>query len=352
MTNSNNPVSLNCPVPISRHSHILMAHGGGGKLMHELIEEIFLKTLDNPWLRAGHDSAVIESQGRLAFTTDSYVVHPLFFPGGDIGSMAVYGTVNDLAMAGAIPKFLSAGFIIEEGTPIETVKSIAQSMANAAREAHVYIVTGDTKVVERGKADGLFINTSGIGFITHNLDISPKSIRPGDAVLINGDIGRHGIAIMAQRQGLAFETTIASDSAPLAGLVENLLAEGLDIHCMRDTTRGGLSSSLNELAKTANVGISLKEKDIPVQAPVQAACEILGLDPLYVACEGRFVIFLPGDDQAEKALAVLKCHPLGEGASCIGYVHSENSGLVILESNIGGRRIVDMISGEQLPRIC
>jgi hydrogenase expression/formation protein HypE len=351
MTNSNNPASLICPVPITRHSHILMAHGGGGKLMHELIEEVFLKTLDNPWLRSGHDSAVIETQGRLAFTTDSYVVHPLFFPGGDIGSMSVFGTVNDLAMAGALPRFLSAAFIIEEGTPIETVKSIAQSMAKAAREAHVYIVTGDTKVVEKGKADGLFINTAGIGFITHELDISPQSIRPGDAVLINGDIGRHGIAIMAQRQGLAFETTIASDSAPLAGLVENLIAVGLDIHCMRDATRGGLSSTLNELAKSSHLSIQLKEKDIPVQPSVQGACEILGLDPLYVACEGRFVIFLPAD-QAEKALAVLKRHPLGEGAQCIGSVHSENPGLVILESHIGGRRIVDMISGEQLPRIC
>ncbi len=350
----NEDFSLSCPIPIERYPQILMAHGGGGKLMHQLIEEMFVPTFGNPMLSARHDSATLNLQGgRFAFTTDSYVVQPLFFPGGDIGSLAVNGTVNDLAMSGARPLYLSAGFIVEEGLPMETLWRVVQSMQHAAQKANVQIITGDTKVVDRGKGDGIFINTAGIGIVEHTQRIEPRSVQPGDVLLLNGDIGRHGIAIMAVREGLAFESTIESDSAPLASLVLELLAARIEIHCMRDLTRGGLSSALNEIAEAAGITITIAENLIPVREDVQGACEILGLDPLYVANEGRFVAFVP-EAEAERALAILRSHPLGREACLIGRVETKVGAqpLVTMRSRIGTRRIVDMLSGEQLPRIC
>ncbi|MCS6860956.1 MAG: hydrogenase expression/formation protein HypE [Abditibacteriales bacterium] len=344
--------NFSCPIPIAEYPTILLAHGGGGKLMHQLIERIFVPTFGNPTLNVRHDAAVLGVNGvRLAFTTDSFVVRPLFFPGGDIGSLAVHGTVNDLAMCGARPLYLSAGFILEEGLPMETLWRIVRSMQAAAQSAGVEIVTGDTKVVDKGKGDGVFINTSGVGVIEHSHCIAPDRVRPGDVLLVNGDLGRHGIAIMAVREGLEFESAIESDSAPVAGLVLELLSAGIDIHCLRDLTRGGLASALNEIAAAARVGITIDEKLIPVREDVQAACEMLGFDPLYVANEGRFVAFVAPSD-AERALDLMRAHPLGEGASIIGAVSDEDAPLVTLTSRIGARRIVDMLSGEQLPRIC
>jgi hydrogenase expression/formation protein HypE len=366
--------SLSCPIPISDYPNVLLAHGGGGKLTNQLIAKMFLPTFSNPALEAQHDGAVfrIEQGDRLAspqgdrkgsssgdhpgspllaFSTDSYVVHPLFFPGGDIGSLAVHGTVNDLAMCGARPLYLSAGYIIEEGLPMDTLWRIVQSMQQAAVTASVQIVTGDTKVVDRGKGDGVYINTAGVGIVEHHQRIAPQSVRPGDVLVVNGDIGRHGIAIMAVREGLEFETTIESDSAPLAGLVMQLLDAGIEVHCMRDTTRGGLASALNEIAERSQTGIAIEEMSIPVRDDVHAACEILGFDPLYVACEGRFVAFVAPQD-AERALALMRLHPLGAQAAIIGTVKADHPGVVTMKSRIGVSRIVDMISGEQLPRIC
>ncbi len=341
-----------CPIPISEYPSVLLAHGGGGKLMHQLIEKMFVPTLGNSTLNARHDAAVIHLNGaRLAFTTDSFVVRPLFFPGGDIGSLAVHGTVNDLAMCGARPLYLSAGFILEEGLPMETLWRVVRSMQEAAQNAGVEIVTGDTKVVDKGKGDGIFINTSGVGIIEHPRRIAPDSVRPGDVLLVNGDIGRHGIAIMAVREGLEFESAIESDSAPVANLVLELLSAGIEIHCLRDLTRGGLASALNEIAEVARVSIAIDESLIPVREDVQSACEMLGFDPLYVANEGRFVAFVAPAD-ADRALDVLRAHPLGEGASIIGKVSENSSTLVTMKSRIGASRIVDMLSGEQLPRIC
>ncbi|MCX7723562.1 MAG: hydrogenase expression/formation protein HypE, partial [Verrucomicrobiae bacterium] len=330
----------------------VMAHGGGGKLMHELIEKVFLHAFTNPALDARHDAAVLNLGGtRLAFTTDSYVVNPLFFPGGDIGALAVHGTVNDLAMCGARPLWLSAGFILEEGLGLDVLRRIVQSMQRAARACGVEIVTGDTKVVDRGKADGLFINTAGIGLIQHGFELGPRRIAPGDAVIINGDIGRHGMAIMAVREGLRFETAIESDSAPLAGPVLKLLGAGIELHCLRDLTRGGLASALNELALAAAVEITIDERAVPVSEPVKAACEVLGLDPLSVACEGRFVAFVPGHEAA-RAVALLKSDALGAGAAVIGHVTAGLRARVVVRSAIGVDRVLDMPSGEQLPRIC
>ncbi|MCS6804988.1 MAG: hydrogenase expression/formation protein HypE [Blastocatellia bacterium] len=343
---------MTCPIPITEYSTILLAHGGGGKLMHQLIEKMFLPVFANSLLEVRHDSAVITHDGvKLAFTTDSYVVRPLFFPGGDIGSLAVNGTVNDLAMCGARPLYLSVGFILEEGLPMETLWQVVQSMQQATRAAQVQLVTGDTKVVDKGKGDGIFINTAGIGVIEHDLVIAPASVRPGDVVLLNGDIGRHGIAIMAVREGLAFESEIESDSAPLADLVMTLLHAGIEIHCLRDLTRGGLASAVVEIAEAAGIEIALDEAVIPVREDVQGACEILGFDPLYVANEGRFIAFVAARD-AERALALMRSHPLGAQASIIGRVTQHASGRVTMRSKIGASRIVDMLSGEQLPRIC
>jgi hydrogenase expression/formation protein HypE len=288
---------------------------------------------------------------QLAFTTDSYVVRPLFFPGGDLGAMAVNGTVNDLAMCGARPLYLSAGFIIEEGLPMETLWRVVQSMQAAAEASRVQIVTGDTKVVDRGKGDGIFINTAGVGIVEHDLIIGPASVRPGDAVLLSGDIGRHGIAIMAVREGLAFETVIESDCAPLAAPVLKMLEDGIEIHCLRDCTRGGLASALCEIARSGNIHVHIAESAIPVRDDVQGACEILGFDPLYVANEGRFIAFVRGSD-AERALAILQSFPVSAGATIMGSVAADSPGLLTIQSKIGTSRIIDMLSGEQLPRIC
>jgi len=344
--------SLSCPIPINDYPHVLLAHGGGGTLMHQLIEQMFVPTFQNPLLDVRHDGAVIARDSiRLAFTTDAYVVQPLCFPGGDIGSLAVNGTVNDLAMCGARPLYLSAAFILEEGLPMETLWQVVQSMRGAAAAAGVQLVTGDTKVVDRGKGDGIFITTAGIGAISHRLSIAPASVRPGDAVLLNGDIGRHGIAIMAVREGLDFETTIESDCAPLADLVGSLLEAGIEIHCLRDLTRGGLASALVEIASAAHRGIAVDEESVPVREDVQGACEILGFDPLYVANEGRFICILPFSE-VERALRIMRAHPLGTEARLIGQVTDDPSGLVTMRSRIGASRVVDMLSGEQLPRIC
>lgn len=355
-----------CPIPLQQYPQVLLAHGGGGRLMQQLIEQMFLPAFCPPG-HIPHDAATFSVSGdRLAFTTDSYVVNPLFFPGGDIGSMAVYGTVNDLAMAGARPLYLSVGFILEEGLPMETLWRIVQSMKRAAQDAEVTIVTGDTKVVNRGKGDGIFINTAGIGVITHEWAIAPTSVQPGDCILLNGDIGRHGIAIMAAREKLEFETPIESDLAPLATPVLALLEAGVEIHCLRDLTRGGLASALNEIAAAAGVAIALNEASIPVQEGVRGACEILGFDPLYVANEGRFVTVVPASD-VDKALSILQTTAKASANSAaqaivpqaivprvIGQVSAASfpGGLVSVRNTLGLTRILDMLSGEQLPRIC
>ncbi len=343
---------FHCPIPIEQYPNILLAHGGGGKLTQQLIEKVFIPLFGNPMLETRHDGALLDLNGaRLAFTTDSYVVKPLFFPGGDIGSLAIYGTVNDLAMCGARPLYLSAGFILEEGLPVATLWRIAQSMKQAAHNAAVQVVTGDTKVVDRGKGDAIFINTAGIGVVERGRAIGPASVRPGDVLLLSGDIGRHGIAIMAAREGLEFESAIESDCAPLADLVLRLLDAGIDIHCMRDLTRGGLASALVEISEAARLHIKIDEQAIPVRDDVRGACEILGFDPLYVANEGRFVCFVAPAD-AGRAQELMRAHPLGTHSSVIGVVEQEPSGRVLMKSRIGATRIVDMISGEQLPRIC
>lgn len=344
--------SLSCPIPRASSPVITMAHGGGGTAMHRLIEDVFFQAFQNPALAQRHDAARLDVAGaRLAFTTDSYVVQPLEFPGGDIASLAVHGTVNDLAMAGARPRYLSAGFILEEGFSIETLSRLAASMRKAADACGVCIATGDTKVIERRGGDGLFINTAGIGVIEHGRAIGPGEVRPGDAILINGDLGRHGIAIMAVREGLEFETAIESDSAPVARAVLDLLDAGIEVHCLRDLTRGGLVSAANEIAQAAAVGLHLRETDIPVRDDVRGACELLGFDPLYVANEGRFVAFVAAED-APRALDLLRGHPQAPQPAIIGEVTAETPGRVTLESRIGAQRILDMLSGEQLPRIC
>jgi hydrogenase expression/formation protein HypE len=341
-----------CPLPISQYPHVLMAHGGGGTLMHRLLEDVFGRAFSNPILDTRHDSAQFTvPPGRLAMTTDSYVVRPIFFPGGDIGSMAVHGTVNDLAMSGARPLYLSCGFIIEEGLPMETLWRVVCSMRDAAEKCGVQIVTGDTKVVDKGKGDGLFINTTGIGVIEHEQKISPQSVLPGDAILVSGDLGRHGMAIMAVREGLQFESAIESDSAPVAEPVLALVKAGIEIHCLRDLTRGGLASALNEIAEAAGVKIAVEQKSIPVREDVHAACEMLGLDPLHVANEGRFIAFVAAKD-AERALEILRQHEVSASAALIGRVVEKSAPMVTLKSAIGASRILDMPSGEQLPRIC
>ncbi len=344
--------SLSCPIPISDYPHVLLAHGGGGRLMHQLIDRIFRGAFAGLSLQSDHDAAVFDlPANRIAFTTDSFVVDPYRFPGGDIGMLAVNGTVNDLAMSGAQPSYLSVGFIIEEGLPMEELWRIAQSMAEAARKAGVRIATGDTKVVDRGKGDGIYINTSGVGVLEHNLAIAPASVRHGDAVIVSGDLGRHGIAIMAVREGLAFESEIESDAAPLNHAVAALLEAGIDVRCLRDLTRGGLTSALNEIASAGNVGIDVSERDIPVRMDVRGACEMLGLDPLYVANEGRFAAVV-GEADADRACDVLHAFEVSEGACRIGTVTPKHKGLVYLKSAIGVPRILDVLSGEQLPRIC
>ena len=340
-----------CPLPIAEYPQILLAHGGGGKLMHDLIEAMFVPTFSNSLLSERHDGAVFDvGPSRMAFTTDSYVVNPLFFPGGDIGSLAINGTVNDLAMCGARPLYLSAGFIIEEGFETEKLWQIVRSMKIAADAATVDLVTGDTKVVDRGKGDGIFINTAGVGVIEHEMLIGPKQVRAGDAIILSGDIGRHGIAIMAAREGLEFETAIESDCAPLAEIVMEMINDGVEIHCMRDLTRGGLASALVEITEASERPIRIEETAIPVREDVRGACEILGFDPLYLANEGRFVLFVPEVNVAH-AMRLLTSHAPCKNASVIGRVSEGHAG-VTLKSRIGATRIVDMFTGEQLPRIC
>ena len=342
--------TLACPAPAAAE-FVVMAHGGGGRMMHQLLEQFVIPAFRNQQLEARHDGAVLDvGRTRLAFTTDSYVVHPLFFPGGDIGSLAVNGTVNDLAMCGARPIALSAAMILEEGLPFDSLQRVLASMSACAQAAGVSIVTGDTKVVDRGKGDGLFINTAGVGVIEHEQVIAPTRVRPGDAVLVSGDLGRHGVAIMAVREGLEFETTIESDCAPLAAPVAALLDAAIEVHCLRDLTRGGLATGLIEIAEASGTHINIVERDIEVQESVAGACEILGLDPLYLANEGRFLAIVPAA-QAERAVEVLRRHAVSAGAQRIGTV-AEGSALLTLESRIGTRRILDMHSGEQLPRIC
>jgi hydrogenase expression/formation protein HypE len=345
-------VPLSCPLPLDRYPRVLMAHGGGGTLSRQLLETLFIPSFANRFLEQRHDGARLElPSGRIAFTTDSYVVQPLFFPGGDIGSLAVNGTVNDLAMCGARPLYLSAGMILEEGLEMETLWRVTRSMGRAAQAAGVQLVTGDTKVVDRGKGDGIFVNTAGIGVLEHDHAIGPASLRAGDRVLLSGDLGRHGIAIIAARENLAFETTVESDCAPLAEAVLRLFSAGIEVHCLRDLTRGGLASALVEIATAAGLGVRIEESSVPVLEEVRGACELLGFDPLYVANEGRFVAFVAEAD-AERALEVLRAHPLGAGAVLIGAVEEDPRGLVRLLTPIGATRIVDMLSGEQLPRIC
>jgi len=349
-----NSFNLSCPVPRVADDRIVLAHGGGGRLTHQLIEKIFIPAFSNDALEQRHDGAVLSLNGaRLAFTTDSFVVRPLIFPGGNIGDLAVNGTVNDLAMCGARPMYLSAGFILEEGLEMETLRTVVNSMQQAAASANVMLVTGDTKVVDKGKGDGIFVNTSGIGVLEGNVigTIGPASVQPGDVVLVSGDIGRHGIAILSVREGLEFEARILSDCANVWPAVEALMHAGIEIHCLRDLTRGGLATTLNEIAADRGVCIKLEESAIAVDEVVQGACEILGLDPLYVANEGRFAVFVPAA-QVEAALDVLKKVPVSQGAVRVGKVESSPERLVILQSRIGGSRVVDMLSGEQLPRIC
>jgi hydrogenase expression/formation protein HypE len=341
-----------CPVPLSHRTEITVGHGGGGRLTQDLIDRVFRPAFANASLDAQHDGAVLVAGGtKLAFTTDSHVVSPLFFPGSDIGKIAVNGTVNDLCMCGARPLWLSAGFILEEGFPMATLERVVLSMRDAAKAAGVAIVTGDTKVVERGKGDGLYVTTAGVGVIEHSLAIAPTSIRVGDAVIVSGDLGRHGMAIMATRANLSFESDIESDCAPLVASVQALLHEGLELHCLRDLTRGGLATALVELAESSKLSIGVDETAVPVTELVRGACEILGLEPLYVANEGRFVCFVP-EAHAARALEVIARTAPGGPPAIIGRVRPGPAGQVTLRSVIGAERILDRMSGEQLPRIC
>lgn len=339
------------PESVLRLGKVTLAHGGGGELMQELIRCVFLPAFGANDKPVSDAAEVASTSGRLAFTTDSYVVSPLFFPGGDIGKLAVYGTVNDLATSGAKPRYLSAGFILEEGLSMETLWRVVQSMAGAAEECDVRIVTGDTKVVERGKGDGLYVNTAGVGLIEHDKRIAPESIQEGDAIIVSGDLGRHGAAIMAAREGLKFATTITSDCAPLHGVVLDLVENGIDMHCVRDLTRGGLGAALDELAFGTGHSIELVEAAITVSPEVQAFCEVLGLDVLHVANEGRMVVVVAHRD-AERAVEIMHRHQVSEQAMIAGEVGGEGRGMVTLRSMAGTTRIVRKFSGEQLPRIC
>jgi hydrogenase expression/formation protein HypE len=348
-----------CPVPQSRYDHILLGHGSGGLLTADLIQRLFVPGFGNGILAALEDQATVRLDGRhngtkgtrIAFTTDSFVVRPLFFPGGDIGKLAVHGTVNDLAVGGATPLYLSAAFILEEGLPLSDLKRIVASMRAACDEAGVALVTGDTKVVDRGKGDQVFITTSGIGLVPEGRSLSIRSARPGDQILVSGTVGDHGIAIMSVREGIEFETVLESDTASLADLTRVMLEACPGIRCMRDPTRGGVSSALNELATASRVGVTLNEAAIPVRVEVRGACEMLGLDPLYVANEGKLIAVVP-PEEADRLLDAMRGHPLGRNAAHIGEVVANPAGMVLMRSLIGGERVVTMLSGEQLPRIC
>ncbi len=348
-----------CPLPKSQYEHVLLGHGSGGRLTAELIQRLFVPGFANETLAALEDAATLRLDGkhngekgqRLAFTTDSFVVRPLFFPGGDIGKLAVHGTVNDLAVSGAVPLFLSAAFILEEGLALADLQRVVASMRQACAEAGVALVTGDTKVVDRGKGDQLFITTSGIGLVPEGRTLSIRAALPGDRILVSGTVGDHGVAIMSLRDGIEFETVLESDTAPLNGLARVMLEACPSIRCMRDPTRGGLSSALNELAESSRVGVKLTEAAIPVRPEVHAACEMLGLDPLYVANEGKLMAVVPAAD-AGRLLEVMRGHPRGKDAAIIGEVVADHPGLVLLRSLIGGERVVTLLAGEQLPRIC
>lgn len=345
-------VDFVCPMPLGFSENVLLGHGSGGKLSADLMREVFLPVLGNPVLARLNDQAVVPvGESKIAMSTDSFVIKPLFFRGGDIGSLAVHGTVNDLAVGGARPLFLSAAFLIEEGFPIDLLRRIVASMRRAADASGVSIVTGDTKVVEKGKGDGLFINTTGIGIVPKGVELSSDQARPGDVILLNGTIGDHGIAILAQREGLEFESEIESDSAPLHGLCGEILWASTEIRCMRDLTRGGLSSALNEIATQSHVGIELEESAIPVREEVRGACEMLGLDPLYVANEGKLVAIV-APDVAEDVLLAMRNHPRGLQSAIVGRVTDSLPGLVTMKTPLGTARIVDMLAGDQLPRIC
>jgi hydrogenase expression/formation protein HypE len=349
---SPSPIAASCPLPISDHKNVVLAHGSGGKLSHQLIQKMVLPAFRNDLLEPLHDGAVFTMNGsKLAFSTDSYVVRPIFFPGGDIGKLAVHGTVNDLSMCGARPLYLSAAFIIEEGFSMRDFSLILQSMRQAADAAAVSLVTGDTKVVDRGKGDQIFINTAGIGTVHAGVRIHPNRAQVGDKIIVSGEIAVHGIAIMSAREGLEFETQIASDTAPLNGLVERIIAASQNIHVLRDPTRGGVTSAVSEIAESAHVGIRLDERSLPISEEVNSACEILGLDPLYVANEGKLLTFVP-PDEADGVLTAMRSHPLGEKAAIIGEVVADHPGMVTMKTCVGGSRVVDMLSGEQLPRIC
>jgi hydrogenase expression/formation protein HypE len=362
MTTYPNLTNFVCPLPLRRYPQIVMGHGSGGLMMNELIEHLFLPAFEAQAGAGLGDAAVFDLNGpflngpmpqggRLAFSTDSFVVSPPIFPGGDIGSLAVHGTVNDLAMMGARPIHLSAGFILEEGLPMDTLGQIVQSMAAAAGAAGVTINTGDTKVVERGHGDGLYINTSGLGIVPDGINPAPRRAQPGDLLLVNGTLGDHGIAIMSLREGLEFETQIVSDSAPLNGLVAGMLLACPDIHVLRDLTRGGLAAAANEIARASSVSLVIEEQIVPVQPAVQSACEILGFDPLYVANEGKLLAIVP-PYAAESVLEAMRRHPLGLEATCIGQVTADHPGVVIGQTAIGSQRVIDLPAGELLPRIC
>jgi hydrogenase expression/formation protein HypE len=335
-----------------KHGRIDLGHGSGGRTMAQLIEELFETRFTNPLLAQRHDAACFAvAAGRMVMTTDGFVISPLFFPGGDIGSLSVHGTVNDIAMTGARPLYLTVGMIIEEGFPLTDLEAIVQSMATAAREAGVMVIGGDTKVVERGKGDGIFITTTGIGIVPEGVDIRPDRAVPGDAVLINGTLGDHGVAVLASRESLGFETELLSDSCALHGLVAAMVAAVPDIHVLRDATRGGFGAVLNEIAMQSGVGISVEEDAIPVTPAVRGACELLGLDPLYVANEGKLVAFCGAGD-ADAVLAAMRAHPLGQRAAIVGRCTDDPHHFVQMQTNFGGNRIVDWLAGEQLPRIC
>ncbi|MEA3337869.1 MAG: hydrogenase expression/formation protein HypE [Chloroflexota bacterium] len=352
MTKELNFEGWTCPMPLRDHSNIIMSHGGGGQLSAELIQHLFLPAFSNEQLEALGDSAVFDlGNRRLAVSTDSFVVQPLFFPGGNIGHLAVHGTVNDVSMSGATPLYLTAGFIIEEGLALESLGLIVGSMAAAAAEAGVRLIAGDTKVVDRGHGDGVYINTSGIGVVPDGVTIGPDRAEPGDMVLVSGTIGDHGMAIMSVREGLQFETSIESDTAALNGLVAAMLEETRDLHVLRDPTRGGVASALNEIAQASGVGIMLEERKIPVGAAVASACELLGMDPLYVANEGKLIAIVP-QEHADVLLDTMQRHRHGAEATIIGQVVEDHPGMVVARTGIGGTRIVDMQVGEQLPRIC